>query len=277
MIFLITLVLGYSMTKSVVIILIYFLIFLWDLFAMGLILSGEDLIKTAEGHMRSTCRKVNSQARCPAQYSLSRKLTCNLDSRLALVLSDLRSSPVLLKIVTFCIPISYTIYTLITHINGKELIERKKPRRGFYNTPTLLKRELLILREKSLQSLLLPSLIVISVERRFVPKYNLLGSKTLGIKCIRTSMYNVLANHDQNLESRFRLLKVSLFVKLESSELQDLLAKSARLDRLKIRLDRLNLVQINFLQMFPTQAKPGLTCRVLYFTPSIKGKTLAVF
>ena len=60
MIFLITLVLAYSMTKSVVIILIYFLIFLWDLFAMSLILSGEDLIKIAEGHIRTTCRKVNS-------------------------------------------------------------------------------------------------------------------------------------------------------------------------------------------------------------------------
>ena len=59
---------------------------------------------------------------------------------------------------------------------------------------------------------------------------SLLGSKTLRTKCIRISMCNVLANHDQNLESRFRLLKVCLFVKLESSELQDLLAKSARLD-----------------------------------------------
>ena len=61
-------------------------------------------------------------------------------------------------------------------------------------------------------------------------KESLLGSKTLGTKCIRTSICNVLANHDQNLESRFRLLKVCLFVKLESSELLDLLAKSARLD-----------------------------------------------
>ena len=59
----------------------------------------------------------------------------------------------------------------------------------------------------------------------------LLGSKTLGTKCIRTSMCNVLANYDQNLEFRFRLVKVCLFVKLESSELQDLLAKSARLYR----------------------------------------------
>ena len=66
MIFLITLVLAYSITKSVAIALIYFLVFLWDLFVIGLVLSGKDLIKTAEGHMRSTCRKVNSQARCPA-------------------------------------------------------------------------------------------------------------------------------------------------------------------------------------------------------------------
>ena len=56
----------------------------------------------------------------------------------------------------------------------------------------------------------------------------------------------MLANHDQNVESRFWLLKVYLFVKLESSELQDLLAKSARLDRQKIRLDRSNFVQIIF-------------------------------
>ena len=58
----------------------------------------------------------------------------------------------------------------------------------------------------------------------------LLGSKTLGTKCIRTSMCNVLANHDKKLESRFRLLKVCLFVKLESSDCRIYLSKSARLD-----------------------------------------------
>ena len=75
-----------------------------------------------------------------------------------------------------------------------------------------------------------------------------LGSKTLGTKCIRTSKCNVLVNHDQNLESRFRLLKVCLFVKLELSELQDLLAKFAR-------LDRLNLMQIYFLPIFSNSAQ----------------------
>ena len=47
---------------------------------------------------------------------------------------------------------------------------------------------------------------------------SLLGSKKLGTKCIRTLMCNILANHDQNLECRFRLLKVCLVVKLELSD-----------------------------------------------------------
>ena len=104
----------------------------------------------------------------------------------------------------------------------------------------------------------------------YIPKKKLLGSKTLETKCIRTSICNVLTNHDQNLDSRFRLLKVCLFVKLESSNCKIYWSKSAR-------LDQSNLVQINFLQNFPTRPKPGLTCRVLCFTPSIKGKTLATF
>ena len=99
----------------------------------------------------------------------------------------------------------------------------------------------------------------------------------LNVLKLQTSICNVLANHDQNLESRFRLLKVCLFVKLKSSDCRIYLSKSARFDQSKIRLDRLNLVWINFLQNFPTQAKPSLTCRVLYFTASIKGKTLTTF
>ena len=106
---------------------------------------------------------------------------------------------------------------------------------------------------------------------------SLLGSKTLGTKCIRTSMCNVLANHDQNLKSRFRLLKVCLFVKLESSNYRIYLSKSIRLDQSKIRLDQSNHMQIIFFAEFPTQPKLNLSCRVLYFTPSIKGKTLATF
>ena len=58
---------------------------------------------------------------------------------------------------------------------------------------------------------------------------SLLGSKTLGTKCIRTTMCNVLANHDQNLESRFKLLKECLCVKLELSNCIIYRTKSARL------------------------------------------------
>ena len=44
---------------------------------------------------------------------------------------------------------------------------------------------------------------------------SVLGSKTLETKCIRTSLCIMLANHDQNIESRFRLAqKVCLFVKV---------------------------------------------------------------
>ena len=85
---------------------------------------------------------------------------------------------------------------------------------------------------------------------------SLLGSKTLGTKCIRTSMCIVLANHDQNLESIFRLLKVCLCVKLKSSDYRIYWTKSVRLDRSKIRLDRSNLMQIVFSIEFPTQLKP---------------------
>ena len=50
-------------------------------------------------------------------------------------------------------------------------------------------------------------------------------------------MCNMLVNHDQNLESRFKLLKVCLCVKLESSDYRIYWTKFAKLDRLKIRLD----------------------------------------
>lgn len=46
----------------------------------------------------------------------------------------------------------------------------------------------------------------------------MLGSKALGTKCIRTLLCIMLANNDQNIESRLDLLKVCLFVKLESSD-----------------------------------------------------------
>ena len=82
----------------------------------------------------------------------------------------------------------------------------------------------------------------------------LLGSKKLGTNVLELQCV-MLANYDQNIWSKFRLLKVCFCVKLESSALQALLYKSARLDQSKIRLGRSKLVQIIFLQNFPTQPK----------------------
>ena len=63
-----------------------------------------------------------------------------------------------------------------------------------------------------------------------------MGSKTLGLNELELQ-FVMLANHDQNvLVFVLDLLKVCLYVKLESSVLQDLLCKSAWLDQLRIRL-----------------------------------------
>ena len=79
-----------------------------------------------------------------------------------------------------------------------------------------------------------------------------MGSKTLGLNVLKLQ-FVMLANHDQNvLVFVLDLLKVCLYVKLELSVLQDLLCKFAKLDRSKIRLNRSKLVQIVFLQNFPT-------------------------
>ena len=81
----------------------------------------------------------------------------------------------------------------------------------------------------------------------------MLGSKELGTNVLELQCI-MLANHDQNVQSRFTLLKVCFCVKLESSVLQDLLCKSAKLDRSKIKLNRSKLVQIVFCRIF--QLKP---------------------
>ena len=70
----------------------------------------------------------------------------------------------------------------------------------------------------------------------------------------------MLANHDQNLESRIKLLKVCLCVKLESSVLHDLLCKFARLDRsIEARAEC-------FPADFSNLAQAHMTCRV-YILP----------
>ena len=100
-------------------------------------------------------------------------------------------------------------------------------------------------------------------------KGSLLGSKTLGTKCIRTSICNVLANHDQNLEFRFRLLKVCLFVSWNRVIAGFIYLNLQGLIDRKLGLINRASCRLFFSTEFPTQPKLGLTCRVLCFTPSI--------
>ena len=73
-----------------------------------------------------------------------------------------------------------------------------------------------------------------------------MGSKTLGLNVLELQ-FVMLVNHDQNvLVFVLDLLKVGFYVKLELSVLQDLLCKSAWLDRSRIRLDRSKVMQIAF-------------------------------
>ena len=89
-----------------------------------------------------------------------------------------------------------------------------------------------------------------------LPDSILLGSKTFDLNILELQ-FVMLANYDKNVLVLFRLAQsMWLYVKLELSVLQDLLCKSDWLNRLKIRFDQLNLVQIIFLQNFPTQPKP---------------------
>ena len=51
----------------------------------------------------------------------------------------------------------------------------------------------------------------------------MLGSKTVGTKCIKTTICNVLANHDQNIEPRFGLAQSVFSCKIGIEWLQKLL------------------------------------------------------
>ena len=87
----------------------------------------------------------------------------------------------------------------------------------------------------------------------------------------------MLTNHDQNLEFRFRLLKVCLLWSWNRVIAENYCSLSTRLDRSKIRLNWSKLVQIFFYVDFSNSAQAHMTYRVLCFALSIKGKTLATF
>ena len=106
----------------------------------------------------------------------------------------------------------------------------------------------------------------------------LLGYKTLGTKCIRTSLCIMLANHDQNIEFRFRLAQSVFICKSWNWVIAGFIGLNLQgsIDR---KLGSINRTsgRLIFLQNFPTQPKPSLTCRVLCFTSSIKRKTITMF
>ena len=84
----------------------------------------------------------------------------------------------------------------------------------------------------------------------------MLGSNTLRLNVLELQ-FVMLANHDQNVLVLFRLAQSIWFLcKVGIEKLQDLLCKSAWLDRSRIRLDRSKVVQIFFSAEFLTHPKP---------------------
>ena len=91
----------------------------------------------------------------------------------------------------------------------------------------------------------------------------MLVSKTLGLNVLELQ-FVMLTNHDQNVfVFVLDLLKVCLYVKLESSVLQDLLCKSAWLDR------SIESRAHCFSTEFSNSTQTRLMCRVLCFVLSI--------
>ena len=76
----------------------------------------------------------------------------------------------------------------------------------------------------------------------------MLGSKTLGTNVLELQFVLCWKTMIKTLSLGLGLLKVCLFVKLKSSDCRICWTTFARLDRLKIRLDRSNRVDLFFLQ-----------------------------
>ena len=74
----------------------------------------------------------------------------------------------------------------------------------------------------------------------------MLGSKILGTNVLELQFVLYWQTMIKTLSLGLGLLKVCLFVKLELSDCRIYWTKFTRLDRLKIRLDRSNHVQIYF-------------------------------
>ena len=97
---------------------------------------------------------------------------------------------------------------------------------------------------------------------------SLLGSKQLETNVLELQYIYMLANHDQKVYSRFRLLKVYVCVKLESSNYRKLLFNFCKARSIEACADC-------FSAEFSNSAQAHMMCRVLCFALNIKGKTLA--
>ena len=80
--------------------------------------------------------------------------------------------------------------------------------------------------------------------------YKVLSSKILGTNVLELQFVLCWQTMIKTLSLGLGLLKVCLFVKLELNDCRIYWTKFARLDQSKIRLDRLNYVQIYFSAKF---------------------------
>ena len=90
------------------------------------------------------------------------------------------------------------------------------------------------------------------------------------------NMY-MLANHDQNVQSRSRLLKVCVCVKLESSNCRKLLSNFCKAQSIKNQTRLIEARANCFSAEFSNSTQAHMTWRVLCFVLSIKRKTLKTF
>ena len=90
------------------------------------------------------------------------------------------------------------------------------------------------------------------------------------------NMY-MLANHDQNVQSRFKLLKVCVCIKLESSNCRKLLFNFCKARLIENQTRSIEARADCFSTKFSNSVQAHMTCRVLCFSLSIKRKTLATF
>ena len=112
---------------------------LWDLFVMSLVLSWSNLLK-------KLISQLGSQVVQPAKVTWGAQVGSwrvnvfrNLSRDLANSWDDPRNALTVEILSVTLIPFTHTIYTIITHKIVRRLYKRK-PKRGFYNTPTLLER-----------------------------------------------------------------------------------------------------------------------------------------